>query len=314
MTMLPRLPPVRELIKLYGLSAQSQLGQNFILDKNITDKIARSAHLTPETPLAVEVGPGPGLLTRSILDAGVQRVVAIEKDKRFLPTLTQLAEASGGRLSIIQGDALDVLSSASYQNMLGSLLTTPGATGSRPLHIMGNLPFNVASPLLLQWLHRSAEKVGLFGLGAPVWMTLMFQKEVGERLEALPSTEHRGRISVMAQSLCKVKTVYQVPSTVFVPRPKVDAAVVQLTPQHTELTGQTYTVLENILRYYFTKRRKTMGHSTKRLIKDVPQVAPLMPELEALVDMMLRPENVTNEQFIQMALLFNQHGINMFLK
>ncbi|KAI7883633.1 S-adenosyl-L-methionine-dependent methyltransferase [Lichtheimia hyalospora FSU 10163] len=301
--MLPRLPSVRELIKLYGLSARSQLGQNFILDKNITDKIVRTAHLSQQTPLVVEVGPGPGLLTRSILDTGVNRIAAIEKDERFLPTLTQLAEASGGRLRIIHGNALEVSSS------LHALAPLLPKDFSSPLHIMGNLPFNVASPLLIQWLHQSAAHEGLFKLG-DVWMTLMFQKEVGERLAAPPSTEHRGRLSVMAQSLCSVNTVYQVPSTVFVPRPKVDAAVVQLKPLQTKLTGETYKTLEHVVRHYFTKRRKTVGHITKHLGKSLPQVAPLIPRIEELVDFKARPEDLSNEDFYQIACIFHNHGIH----
>ncbi|KAI8139372.1 S-adenosyl-L-methionine-dependent methyltransferase [Fennellomyces sp. T-0311] len=301
MTSLPRLPSVREIVKLYGLSAKSQLSQNFILDKNITDKIVRSAQLSDRTPLVVEIGPGPGLLTRSILDTGVKTVVAIEKDDRFMPTLTQLSEATEGRLRVLQGNALEV----THSDIIGS---TWQQRQKEPMHIMGNLPFNVASPLLLQWLHQSAACQGLFELG-DVWMTLMFQKEVGERLSAKPSTEHRGRLSIMAQSLCHVNTVYAVPSTVFVPRPKVDASVVQLKPRDGITVHDSYKTLEDVLRYYFTKRRKTMGHITKRLVKEVPQVKSIFDELEVLVDFKARPEDVTTETFCSMANLLHQHGI-----
>ncbi|KAI9494391.1 S-adenosyl-L-methionine-dependent methyltransferase [Zychaea mexicana] len=300
MTSLPRLPSVRDIVKLYGLSAKSQLGQNFILDKNITDKIVRSAHLSNQTPLVVEIGPGPGLLTRSILDSGAKHV--------------QLSEATQGRLRVLQGNALTV----TLQDILEPSSSSSSAShpvqleGHEPLHIMGNLPFNVASPLLMQWLHQSAGRQGLFGLENDVWMTLMFQKEVGERLSAKPSTEHRGRLSVMAQSLCQVKTVYAVPSTVFVPRPKVDASVVQLKPRETEemmIIPNSYKLLEEIVRYYFTKRRKAIGHISKRLAKDMPQVKNIIDELETVMDFKARPEDIPTDTFCSVANLFHQHNI-----
>ncbi|KAI7900738.1 S-adenosyl-L-methionine-dependent methyltransferase [Cokeromyces recurvatus] len=304
---LPRLPSIRELIKLYGLSAKSQLSQNFILDKNVTDKIVRTAHVSEQTPLVMEVGPGPGLLSRSILDTGVKTIIAIEKDDRFIPTLQQLSEASAHRFKVIQGNVLDV----EHQTILDAC---PQFTSEEPLHIMGNLPFNIATPLLLQWLHLQASQKGLFGLKNDVWMTLMFQKEVGDRIIADVSTSKRGRLSVMAQSLCNVKEVYKVPSTVFVPKPKVDASVIQLItkPITQTMTGGTYITLENILRYYFTKRRKTMGHITKRLAKELPQVNPLMEEIEIMVDFKARPEDVTTEQFYNLAKFFHKHNITKF--
>ncbi|RUS22537.1 mitochondrial dimethyladenosine transferase 1, partial [Endogone sp. FLAS-F59071] len=222
---LPRLPAVRDLVKMYGLSARSQLGQNFILDKNITDKITASAGVSYADALVVEVGPGPGLLTRSILETGVKNVVAVERDVRFLPTLTQLAEASEDKLKILSGDILkiphsDILNAARIFTS-PSMSSTSTINSSDNIHIIGNLPFNVASPLLLQFLHMQSRREGLFGVGN-VHMTLMFQEEVGQRLAANVGTKHRGRLSVMAQSLCDVRIVYEVPSSVFVPIPKVD--------------------------------------------------------------------------------------------
>ncbi|KAI7862606.1 S-adenosyl-L-methionine-dependent methyltransferase [Spinellus fusiger] len=308
---LPKLPGVRELIKIYGLSAKSQLSQNFILDKNITDKIVRTACLCPDTPLVVEVGPGPGLLTRSILDAGVTKVVAVEKDDRFMPTLKQLEEASAYRFKVIQGNMLKV----SHQDIVSAISLSSATESIRgPSHIMGNLPFNVASPLLIQWLHMMAKKEGLFHTEESVWMTLMFQKEVGERLCAQPSTSHRGRLSVMAQSLCHVKTVYQVPSTVFVPKPKVDASVVQLVPKPISPDtpeGDIYPVLETTVRHFFTKRRKTVGHILRHLSKQVPALPPLMDELETIVDFKARPEDIPTESFCQVAKLFHKHTLSL---
>ncbi|KAG0167534.1 hypothetical protein DFQ28_008835 [Apophysomyces sp. BC1034] len=156
-----------------------------------------------------------------------------------------------------------------------------------------------------------AGKQGLFS-GSDVWMTLMFQKEVAQRLAAQPSTPHRGRLAVMTQSLCNTKTVYQVPSTVFVPKPKVDASVVQLTPRISHMDGdkaEIYAVLENILRFYFTKRRKTIGHITRRLSKEVSLPDPVAADLEVIMDFKARPEDITTEQFWQVAVLFHKYKV-----
>ncbi|KAG0746297.1 hypothetical protein G6F62_001908 [Rhizopus arrhizus] len=304
--MLPKLPSVRELIKLYGLSAKSQLSQNFILDKNITDKIVRTAQISKNTPLVVEVGPGPGLLSRSILDSGATNIVAVEKDDRFLPTLYQLSEASENRFRVVHGNALKV----DYDNILLQIEKSP--LNDYPIHIIGNLPFNIASPLLLQWLHQTASREGLFGTSKDVWLTLMFQKEVGDRIIAKTSTSKRGRFSVMAQSLYNVREVYKVPSTIFVPRPKVDATVIQFSPKpffatDIEMKG-SYTTLEDLLRIYFTKRRKTMGHITKHLGKEIPDINSMLDQLEAIFDFQARPEDISTEQFCSAAkLLYNKN-------
>ncbi|RUP49495.1 S-adenosyl-L-methionine-dependent methyltransferase [Jimgerdemannia flammicorona] len=308
MPALPRLPVVRELIKIYGISAKSELGQNFIFDKNITDKIVSSAFISPTDVLVVEVGPGPGLLTRSILDAGARNVVAVEKDARFIPTLTQLTEASEDRLKILHGNMLkiphtDILNAA---NISPPSLTSPSPQGNLgDIHIVGNLPFNVASPLLLQFLRMLSQRKGLFGVGARVRMTFMFQKEVGKTLTANIGTEHRGRFSVMAQSLCDVRTIYEVPSKVFFPVPKVDASVVQFVPRmDNTLDAAEYEMLENVLRYFFTKRRKTIGNILNRLAKRVPATGPLLPALLATgqaYHQAQRPENLTNEQYGEIA-------------
>ncbi|KAI8879647.1 S-adenosyl-L-methionine-dependent methyltransferase [Backusella circina FSU 941] len=302
---LPKLPSIRELIKLYGLSAKSQLSQNFILDKNITDKIVRTAHISEKTPLVVEVGPGPGLLSRSILDAGATRVIAVEKDDRFIPTLSQLSEASNQRFNVIQGNMLTIDH--------GDIIDKLELEKDQPIHIMGNLPFNVASPLLIQWLHQQTRREGLFGIGNDVWMTLMFQKEVGDRIAADASTSKRGRLAVMAQSLCHVKEVYKVPSTVFVPKPKVDASVVQLRPKPyftnaRDMAG-TYQTLEEILRLYFTKRRKTVGHITNHLGKSLPGLQSIMEQIESIVDFKARPEDVSTEEYCELAKLFYEHKV-----
>ncbi|KAI9267340.1 S-adenosyl-L-methionine-dependent methyltransferase [Sporodiniella umbellata] len=288
--MLPRLPSIRELIKIYGLSAQSRFSQNFILDKNITDKIVRTAKITPKTPLVVEVGPGPGLLSRSIIDSGAESI--------------QLSEASGNRFRAIHGDALTI----DYQQ----IMPDQSLRSDLPIHIMGNLPFNVASPLLVQWLHQRANKQALFGYENDVCLTLMFQKEVGDRIIGQTSTSKRGRLSVMSQSLYHVKEVYRVPSTVFVPKPKVDASVIQFLPKPFFTSDmKVYKTLENILRCYFTKRRKTMGHITKHLAKQIPELNPLLNELESIFDFQARPEDIPTEHFCEAAVLLYKNNIEL---
>ncbi|CAG8450799.1 5776_t:CDS:10 [Funneliformis caledonium] len=208
---LPRLLGVRDLVKIYGLTARAQLSQNFILDKNITDKIVKCANISQNDKLVIEVGPGPGSLTRSLLETGISNIVAIEKDSRFLPVLMQLVEVSEHTLKIMEAAQIrETLSSDSS------------------LHLIGNLPFNVATPLLGQWINMLSNRSGIFKF-PNIKMTLMFQKEVGDRIVADTTSSRRGRMSVLVQSFCDVKKIYEVPSSVFVPRPKVDASVIQLT-------------------------------------------------------------------------------------
>jgi dimethyladenosine transferase 1 len=207
------LPAVRDLVRIYGLEAKSQLSQNFILDKNVTDKIIRSARLPFQKSLVVEVGPGPGLLTRSILDAGVEHLVVVEKDARFLPSLEQLKDAChpDHQIHIIHGDILTTKHEDIIQHFPNDI---------QHVHIIGNLPFNIATPLLVKWLHNIESKDGLFKI-APWTMTLMFQKEVAERITATPHTSQRSRLSIMSQTVCDTRITYRVPPTVFVPQPKV---------------------------------------------------------------------------------------------
>ncbi|KAJ1921926.1 hypothetical protein H4219_000273 [Mycoemilia scoparia] len=220
---LPKLPSIRDLIKIYGISAQSRFSQNFILDRNITDTIVKNAKIDFDHSLVIEVGPGPGLLTRAILNAGAKNLVAVEKDKRFIPTLEQLQAASENRFKAILGDILYV----DHKQLMDIAQNNPANKQEiEKVHIIGNLPFNIATSLLIQWLYQMEKREGLFALPEPS-MTLMFQKEVGLRISAPPSAKERGRLSVMTQSLCEAKTIYTVRSSSFVPKPKVDAAVIQ---------------------------------------------------------------------------------------
>jgi 16S rRNA (adenine1518-N6/adenine1519-N6)-dimethyltransferase len=234
------LPPLRDSLAEHGLLAKKAFGQHFLLDLNITRKIARLAGpLDGQT--VIEVGPGPGGLTRALLEAGA-RVIAVEKDARFLPLLEELAQASGGALTLVEGDALKVDEA--------SLL---GATSG---HVVSNLPYNVGTPLLIKWLTRPWR---------PQSMTLMFQKEVADRIAAPAGAEAYGRLSVIAQAVCTARVVMDLPPRAFTPPPKVASAVVRLDPKPDALDPALLDRLERITAAAFGQRRKMLRASLKVL-------------------------------------------------
>ena len=235
------LPPLRDVIKSYGLDAKKSLGQNFLFDLNLTGRIARAA--MPLDGTVIEIGPGPGGLTRALLLAGAEKVIAIEKDHRAIEALGSLVIAAEGRLEIIEGDALEVD------------IKTLGEAGQRR-QIVANLPYNIATGLLLNWLDD------LDHLDA---MTLMFQREVGQRITAEPGTSAYGRLAVMAQWLCETRSVFDIPPQAFVPPPKVTSSVVQLIPRDAPLAPADKTCLEDVTRALFGQRRKMLRSSIKTL-------------------------------------------------
>lgn len=241
------LPPLREVIRAHDLVARKQLGQNFLLDLNLTAKIARAAGDLAGCDV-LEVGPGPGGLTRGLLAEGARRVVAVEKDARALPALTEIAAAYPGRLEVLLGDALDL--------DLGEHLTPP-------FKIVANLPYNVGTELLIRWLTPA--------VWPPLWtsLTLMFQKEVAERIVAKPRTEHYGRLALLAQYRCEAKIVMTLPPEAFTPAPKVHSAVVQLTALPGPRFPCDFKVLQRITAMAFNQRRKMLRASLKGLGPDI---------------------------------------------
>jgi 16S rRNA (adenine1518-N6/adenine1519-N6)-dimethyltransferase len=233
------LPPLRQALETHGLLARKSFGQHFLLDLNITRKIVRLAQ--PLDGVVIEVGPGPGGLTRALLEADCT-VVAVEKDPRFLPLLDELGQASDGRLTVIQADALAVDETA--------------IAAGRPGHIVSNLPYNVGTPLLIKWL------TGPF---TPASMTLMFQKEVADRIAAPAGDDDYGRLSVLAQALCQTQVVMDLPARAFTPPPKVASAVVKLTPLPTRPDRALTTALERVTAAAFGQRRKMLRSSLKSL-------------------------------------------------
>ena len=229
------LPPVSEMMRESGLEPKKQFGQNFLFDLNLTGRIARSVPNIKETTV-VEVGPGPGGLTRAILMAGAQHVIAIEKDKTTKPILSKIVDASDGKLEIIFGDALK---------------TKLDNTDKQGYAICSNLPYNVGTELLIQWLKKIAN-------GEPIKsMTLMFQREVAQRIVAKVGDEQYGRLSVLVNLIADAKILFDVPNTAFVPRPRVQSAVVQIIPNAKKIALiDDINKLEKLTAKLFGQRRK----------------------------------------------------------
>lgn len=241
------LPPLRETIAKYGLGARKALGQHFLLDLNLTRRIARAAAPLDEGTV-IEIGPGPGGLTRGLLEEGARRVVAIEKDRRCLEALQEIAEAYPGRLELIEGDALEV---------------DPSQLGDAPRQIVANLPYNISTALTVQWLTLIARDSSAFSR-----LTLMFQKEVAERLAAVPRSKDYGRLSILAQWLCEVRLLFDVPRQAFTPPPKVVSTIAGLTPRAEPLAPADITHLERITAAAFGQRRKMLRQSLKSATAD----------------------------------------------
>jgi 16S rRNA (adenine1518-N6/adenine1519-N6)-dimethyltransferase len=235
----PAPPPLREALTKAGIIADKRFGQHFLLDLNICRKISRIAELHDDEPV-LEVGPGPGGLTRALLGAGA-RVTAVEKDARFLPLLQDLAAAADGRLTVIHADALKF-----------DEIAHVGVGAS----VVANLPYNVASPLLVKWLT---------GALRPRALTLMFQLEVAHRITAKVNGKEYGRLGVLAQSLAEARIVMTLPARAFTPPPKVDSAVVRLVPRPDRPSDELISSLQRVTEAAFGQRRKMLRSSLKPL-------------------------------------------------
>ncbi len=239
-------PPLGAALAEHGLRARKKLGQHFLLDPSINARIAAAADVKGRA--VIEIGPGPGGLTRALLEAGADPLIAIEKDARFTDLLTPLIEWSGGRLRLISADALEADEPA--------LLAHAGVTG--PVSIVSNLPYNVGTPLLVKWLKAGAWR-------GP--MTLMFQKEVADRIVAAPGQSAYGRLAVLTQAVCAASIVMRLPPGAFSPPPEVDSAVVRLDPLSQPFARLD--VLEGLTAAAFGQRRKMLRASLRRLSPDV---------------------------------------------
>jgi 16S rRNA (adenine1518-N6/adenine1519-N6)-dimethyltransferase len=273
------LPPLREVIAAHGLQAKKALGQNFLLDLNLTGRIARAAGAEGGGTF-YEIGPGPGGLTRALLAEGAARVIAVERDERCLPALAEIAAAYPGRLDVVSADAMAVDEAA--------LFAEHGVAG--PVRVAANLPYNIGTALLVKWLTTPN--------WPPAWssLTLMFQREVAMRIVAKPDTEAYGRLSVLAQWRTSGKILFDVSRNAFVPPPKITSSIVRLEPLAEPVAPCTLRDLERVTAAAFGQRRKMLRQSLKSIA----------PDAEALVrgaglDPTARPEELSVTDFAALA-------------
>jgi 16S rRNA (adenine1518-N6/adenine1519-N6)-dimethyltransferase len=272
MPALDGLPPLREVIVRHGLDALKSLGQNFLLDLNITQKVARTAGKIDDATV-VEIGPGPGGLTRALLALGARRVIAIERDRRAIPALGEIGAHYPGRLTVIEGDALDIDLSQFRRD-------------GEPLKVVANLPYNIGTQLLVNWLTVP---------WPPLWqsLTLMFQKEVGERIVARADDDHYGRLGVLCGWLTHAEMMFDLSPQAFTPPPKVTSTVVHIEPRANPLPCDLGR-LERVTAAAFGQRRKMLRQSLK----------PLGGEAllrRAGIDPARRAETLTVEEFCRIA-------------
>lgn len=273
---LSSLPPLRDVIADHGLAARKSLGQHFLLDGNITAKIVRLAGDLAGVN-AVEIGPGPGGLTRSLLFSSAAHVYAVERDDRCVAALQGLQEAAGNRLTLIAQDAL--------------AFCVPEQVPA-PRAIVANLPYNVGTLLLIHWL----DDIARLGAGAYESLTLMFQKEVADRLLAQPGSKQYGRLSVLAQWLCDVQPGFTLPASAFTPPPKVDSSVIRLIPRPSPSFPAAKPHLEAVLAAAFNQRRKMLRSSLSALVADSGGFLHA-----ASIDPTRRAETLTVEEFCRLA-------------
>jgi len=279
MSAIDTLPPLREVIATHGLVAKKALGQNFLLDLNLTAKIARRAGDLTQSDI-LEIGPGPGGLTRGLLAEGARRVLAVEKDQRCMPALAQIAQAYPDRLQVINGDALEI-------NPLDHL--TP------PVRVVANLPYNVGTELLVRWLTPPE--------WPPVWssLTLMFQREVAERIVAQPGSKAYGRLALLAQWRSNARIVLNLPPEAFSPPPKVSSAVVHIQALPAPRYPCDAKVLERIVAQAFNQRRKMLRAALKGAAPDIEDRL-----LAAGIKPTDRAETIDLERFCALARLVAQ--------
>ena len=269
-----KLPPLKDVISKHKLSAKKSLGQNFLLDLNLTSKIARYAGNLEQSDV-LEIGPGPGGLTRSLLNEGARKVVAIEKDTRCIAALEEVQTRFTGKLKIVEGDAL----STEVKQYL-----------THPVQIIANLPYNIGTELLVRWLNSTT--------WPSFWqsMTLMFQKEVANRIVASPGSKAYGRLSVMAQWRCNTKIAFNIPATAFTPPPKVESSIVHFEALKEPRFPAEVNKLEFVVSKAFNQRRKMLRGALKGHFKNVEEGL-----LAIGVVPTKRAENVTIQEFCLMA-------------
>ena len=272
------LPPLRDVISRYDLRAEKKLGQNFLLDGNITDKIVRVAG-DLSGHIVFEIGPGPGGLTRSLLKSAAEKVIAVEFDERAVRALAELEGVAQGRLQVIKADALQVDLRES-------------CSADMKCAILANLPYNIATPLLVRWLSDIRHDFPAYNA-----MVLMFQKEVADRITARPGSKAYGRLSVLTQWLCNTRKAYDLPPSAFTPPPKVKSSIVHFVPKEPDGDAPSFRTVEQLTAAAFGQRRK-MIRSSLKVHEEV---------LDRLyIDKTLRAEDIPPEKYIEIAKSIDQ--------
>ncbi|KAJ9590948.1 hypothetical protein L9F63_016046, partial [Diploptera punctata] len=247
---LPPLPTIRDILRLYRLRALRNLSQNFLMDQRLTDKIVKAAGRITNNEVC-EVGPGPGGITRSILNRNPSQLIVIEKDERFMPALELLTESCDGRMQVILGDVL----SFDMSKMFSDDKRRSWEESPPRINIIGNLPFSVSTPLIIKWIHAISERRNAWTYGR-TQLTLTFQKEVAERMVADIMSPQRCRLSVMCQNWCDVQHKFTIPGRAFVPKPDVDVGVVHFTPLIEPKIPFPFHLVEKVVRSIFSYRQK----------------------------------------------------------
>ena len=279
------LPPLRNVIATYNLRAERKFGQNFILDLNLTQRIARAGGDLSECTV-IEIGPGPGGLTRGLLMSGARKVIVVEADARFLPALEDIKTAYPDRLEIVQGDAMK---------------TTPDSLTEEPYRIISNLPYNIATPLFTGWLENSWRE----GAWAPRFlsMTCMFQKEVARRIVAAPGSADFGRLSVLTNWLTQARILFDVDRQVFVPPPNVSSSIVHVEPRAHPLAPADPQMLSQVTAAAFGQRRKMLRASLKKICSSPSEILALAGVAETK-----RAEQLEIQEFCTLARLINEQN------
>jgi len=279
------LPPIRNVIATYNLRAERKFSQNFILDLNLTQRIARAGGDLSECTV-IEIGPGPGGLTRGLLMSGARKIIVVEADARFLPALEDIKTAYPDRLEIVQGDAMK---------------TTPDSLTEEPYRIISNLPYNIATPLFTGWLENSWRE----GAWAPRFlsMTCMFQKEVARRIVAAPGSADFGRLSVLTNWLTQARILFDVDRQVFVPPPNVSSSIVHVEPRAHPLAPADPQMLSQVTAAAFGQRRKMLRASLKKICSSPSEILAVAGVAETK-----RAEQLEIQEFCTLARLINEQN------
>lgn len=294
---LPPLPSIKDVIRLYKLRALRELSQNFLMEPRLIDKIVNAAG-NLENHIVCEVGPGPGGITRSIIQRAPRKVILIEKDNRFIPSLELIADACRDKVDvdIIPGDILKT----NIGQFIPEDVKTDWHDSPPPIHLIGNLPFSVSTILMIRWLELMSKQEGPWAFGR-TRMTLTFQKEVAERMAARIMNSQRCRLSVMCQNWCTVKYKFDIAGAAFLPKPDVDVGVVTLTPLKHPIIKQPFKMVEKVVRQIFSMRQKYSIRGAQTLFpENVRYEMALKMYKMADIDPVTRPFQIANMEFARL--------------